>query len=280
MKTIIHTYSYDTKEGDAAAYAALVARLANHPHRMHAIGEYYVPAWDGQTVELETKHLFSNQWNTAAGSLSEKGSRVFDWAEEAIFINGVERPHIKRGHWLEQTPEMVAIRQETATCGYCGHHHPTGAFAFCPDCLGSEYLKEGDLPLTRMLPVAETWSGKRAPLTPAELAERLPLFIHAQTYGNTERDRVRLAKQRVDINHKAELRIDQAKTERDGMIWLLDHGLKIDNVIFYSHTGRFGFGWRTKLSAAELAALQAAIGAEFAFPYDIETDDGRKLSAN
>lgn len=279
MQTVIHCYNYDTREpAQKAAYAELCAQLANHPHKMHAIGTYYHRDWDGQTIELETAHLFDNQWNTAAGSLSEKGCRVFDWAEEALFVNGVKQRHIRRGHWLEQTPEMLAIRNDVSKCGYCGHQHPTGAFAFCPDCLGSEYLTEKDLPLTRMLPVSSRDS--RAPLTDAEKAERLPLFVHAQTYGNTERDKTRLAKQRADILHHAELAIDAAHTERDGKIWLLDRGIRIDNVIFYSHTGRFSFGWRKPLSPDELAALQSAMGAEFAFPYDIQCADGRKLSAN
>lgn len=283
LTTYIHAYSYDVSQpADREAYARLCADLADiKPRQMHAIGSYYLPNIDGlRQVELETKHLFNNQWNTAPGCLSENGARVFDWAEKAIFVNGYENRKIKRGHWLEQTAEMTEIRKATSVCGYCGKQEPTGAHTFCPHCLDSQYLTEKDLFLTRMLPVCDTWSKDRAPLTAEEAAERVPLFVQAQTHGSSERGRARMQAQRERILHKAELQIDGAKVERDGFIWLLDHGINIDNVIFYSHTGRFGFGWRKKLSAAELSALQSAMGAEFGFPYDIECDDGRKLSAN
>src|SRR5215469_1801855 len=96
MQTIVHAYYYDTTEPEQkAAYEALCERLKDWPHQMkshtgtglnhggyHSTGK----ALDGKTIELETDHLFDNQWNTTPiPGFSEKGYRVFDWAEDAYF---------------------------------------------------------------------------------------------------------------------------------------------------------------------------------------------------
>jgi hypothetical protein len=58
----------------------------------------------------------------------------------------------------------------------------------------------------------------------------------------------------------------------------MDHGYRdIDNVIYYTHTGKFGFGWRTPLDAAEVSALLDII-TEFPYLYEIKAADGRKLT--
>lgn len=41
---------------------------------------------NSKTIELETEHLFNNQWNTEPVEGSTSGLRVFDWSE-TIFPN-------------------------------------------------------------------------------------------------------------------------------------------------------------------------------------------------
>ncbi len=284
IKTTFHTYDFDvSKPEDRDAYETLRAQLkANSPHCMHAIGDHchhYQPI-DGRIIELETAFLFDNQWNTAPiDGFSEKGVRVFDWAEDAIFDDrGRERKDIRRGHWLEQTPEMREIRRNTMKCGYCGKQEPAAkGYVFCPHCLDSEYLTQDQLKLTRMRPIDESGPrGKFPELTEAEKAHLLPLYAEAQLHGSTERGKARIAKQRRDILAKRDETIAAAKTEYDGFLWLMDHGYNTDNVIYYSHTGRFGFGWRKKLSG-EVLSRTLDLVCEFPFAYTIETADGRKL---
>lgn len=95
---------------------------------------------DGQEIELETKYLFNNQWNTASTLTSDKGIRVFDWAE-AIYPN----KNIKEGQWLEQTEEMIKIRQDFTRCHWCGEisHRITSIlpeYKTCPHCEKEGYL--------------------------------------------------------------------------------------------------------------------------------------------
>lgn len=276
MKTIIHAYSFYIDEDEGAEeYRALKAKLSEMGLKCfesHGGGSHYLGGLDGQTVELETAHLFNNQWNTAPIGDSKSGLRVFDWAQDY-------RPHgngnLKRGHWLEQTAEMKAARNNTDACGYCGKQEPAGNYKFCPHCLDSEYLKSADLHLLRMRRVSDESARKK--LSAAESAHLIPLYRAAQTSGSTARGKARIAEARARIARDYEKTVRNAKAEHDGLLWLMDHGMPVGNVIYYNHTGRFGFGRRAPVDAEALSALLDVIS-EFPFAYDIKCADGRTLS--
>jgi hypothetical protein len=282
-KTTLHTYYFDVSIADGkAAWDALRAKLKTGPHCFGPVlaDNYFAfRDLDGQEIELETAHLFENQWNTASGL------RVFDWALTS-HIAGCRvdpensPPHIRRGHYLDQTAEMRSLRDNTSACGYCGKQEPAAkGYVFCPHCIDSEYLKEKDLYLTRMMPVS---TPNRAQLSDAERAHLLPLYRDAQLHGTTARGKARIARLRADIARDYAKAIADANAERDGFTWLLDNGfgqLAANNVIFYDHTGRFGFGWRTPCDAATVSALLEKIS-EFPGSYDIKCADGRTLSGN
>jgi hypothetical protein len=266
LKTKLHFYRFDAKK-DAVAYAALHEQLSDGRHFFN-VNSDPKNKWDDtprvEEVELEMGHLFADQWNT------KDGRRVFDWYEGIVWINGRQRDY-RAGHWLEITPEMRELRRNTNVCGYCGKYEPAvKGSVFHLDCLDSEYLKESELHLLRMLPV-DQFMPKRAPLTEAERAYLLPLFTKAQIEGSSERGAARIAKARRDIAQKAAKAIENATTERAGLLWLLDHGINTDNVIYYPHTGRFCFGWRKPLSESEYSALVEKT-TEFLFDYDIQRE--------
>jgi hypothetical protein len=287
IKTTIHAYRFDVREPDQkSAWEELKASLADHPHIMESHGGeshfHFVKDIDGQEIELETEHLFDNQWNTAPiAGRSEKGLRVFDWAKDAT---GSMYPHwVRQGHYLDQTPEMRELRRNTHKCPYCGKQEPAAkGYVFCPHCIDSEYLTEADLlkGATRMRPIYRSGFGPESawkPLTDAERDHILPQYKDAQLHGAIERGKARIAKQRREIDEKARRAVRNAEAERAGLLWLMDHGVNIDNVIYYSHTGRFGFGWRKPVDAAILSDLLDII-TEFRFPYDIKCADGRTIS--
>lgn len=287
LTTTLHAYNFDTrKPEEAEQYRALCEKLKAGPerHKTHDFGRssHWLRDLDGVTVTLEAEHLFDNQWNTApiAGDTIKTGRRVFDWAEDALFDHyGRENNHSKRGHYLDQTDAMREIRRNTNACGYCGKQEPAAkGSVFCPLCIGSEYLKATELRLLRMLPV-EQHMPKRAELSEAEKAHLLPLYREAQLYGNTERDKKRLATTRQRIIDKAAKETHDAAIEREGFLWLLDRlgARAVDNCIFYSHTGRFCFGWRSPVDDEVRGELLDIIS-EFPFPYDIKCSDGKTLS--
>jgi hypothetical protein len=279
METTITSYYFNTSHPEeATAYKRLAAKLRKTNGKCFISwgnGSHYEPAWaEGVPVTLETKHLFENQWNTAPGGVAGN-FRVFDWAEDYL-----PNKKIKRGHYLAITPEMTAARGHTVACGYCGHQEPdTTAAPFCSRCLGSEYLAEKDLHLTRLIPVSD--KSDRAPLTEEEASVLVPRWREAQGLGKQSREAAQLSKRRQaiaalvpDAESKAAASIQAARIETDALSWLMDRGfLEIENVIYYTHTARFGFGWRNALSpdqCANLLDILDAPGDAFPYHYDIK----------
>lgn len=83
------------------------------------------------------------------------------------------------------------------------------------------------------------------------------------------RDALR-AKQRQEIIDHADDAIRNQSTERDGKLWLFDHGLSIGNVIYYNHRDIFTFGWRELVSDDEASKILDVIS-EFPFEYEIKS---------
>lgn len=270
IKTTLHTYHLDTrKPGDAKAYAELYKRLSTSNGKCFETwghGSHYLPDLAGP-IELETDHVFNNQWDSTT-------HRVFDWAQDYP-IDFDKR--IKRGHYLDITAEMRELRRNTMACGYCGKQEPAQkGNVFCPHCIGSVYLKESDLHLLRMAPVA---GGRedRAPLTQAELDHLVPIYRDAQTHGRTDRDKARIAKARSDLTTDRDDTIRNATVKHDGFLWFMDRGINTENLIYYTHTGKFSWGWRTPVSE-DFASRLLDIISEFPFAYEIKCADGRTLS--
>jgi hypothetical protein len=186
---------------------------------------------------------------------------------------------VKEGHWLDITPEMEEIRQHTLTCGYCGKYvkdsepHPW----HCEKCLGSEYLKEKDLGLLRLLPVATSFNNKSFDMTEEERAEILPAYKEAQGLGLIAREKAAVSRNRKKVaalipnaREKSRKLLDAAKVETEALTWLLDREFNlIDNVIYYTHTGRFCFGWRKPPDKEERSRLLDVLS-EFPFDYDLK----------
>lgn len=284
IKTTLHNYYFDIRtEQGAADYKALVKTLraaglkcfCSHGGGSHYLGGKMEKV---QAVELETECLFANQWNTAPiPGVSEKGYRVFDWAED--YESNIGAPKgIKRGHYLEQTAEMKEIRRNIHKCGYCGKQEPAAkGYVFCPHCIGSEYLTSAQLHLTRMVSIEQDGvNAARAELTEAERAHLLPLYKDAQINGNTERDKKRIADKRAALVNSRDKAIRVANTEHDGFMWFLDRGINTDNLIYYSHTNTFCWGWRNPIDDCLKDEILEIIS-EFPFNYSLKCADGKTL---
>lgn len=140
IKTVLHYYRFCLdKPEQKEKYFELVAKLESKGlEKFDSISpkhfEWYrdtIAPIDGQVIELETKFLFQNQWNTAAVKNYEGGLRVFDWAE-AIYPN----KDVREGQWLEQTQDMMAVRYDNLKCHWCGGISPKAKINDnqCPKC--------------------------------------------------------------------------------------------------------------------------------------------------
>ena len=212
-------------------------------------------------INLKTDHLFEDQWSTAEG-LRLHNKTLFEWP--AL--------HIKEGYYIRQNPQMIAVLQGTAKCGYCGHQALVGEKDFCDNCISSPYLEVAQLRLLRMEPIesperrtGETLKIPRGarPLSEEELAVVMPRYMEAQTKLREQQ----AAKLRAEVEAGLSKVIELATIKRDGMIWILDAGIPTENLIFYPHTRTFTFGWRNPVSKEVRAELVEKLKQ---FPFDFE----------
>ena len=213
-------------------------------------------------INLNTDYLFEDQWSTVEGFRLHNKS-LFEWP--AL--------HIKEGYYIRQNPQMIAVLQGTAKCGHCSHQAPVGEKDFCDKCISSPYLEVSHLHLLRMEPIEKAErrarefmkASKRAPLTQEELAVVMPRYVEAQTKVQQKKEKELRATIKRDLEQKVEL----AETDAKGMLWLLDAGISVENLIFYPHTKTFCFGWRQPVSKEVRAELVEKLK-EFPFDYEIK----------
>lgn len=273
MKTVLHSYYFNTEiPEELEAYAALKKSLSSQGLECFETWggkSHYLPELDGKTITLETEYLFNNQWNTAPIEEGKLGYRVFDWAEDYMPIGANKR--IKKGHWLEQTEEMKAIRDNTLKCGYCGKQYAkVSAPVFCDACIDNQYLIEKDLRLLRLYPIST--DVKQFPeLNEEEQAFLLPRYRERQMFGITERGKARRAKEKADIERAYLKETRSAQRKHDGLLWLWEKGISLDNVIYYDHTDTFSFGWRKPLEP-ELENRMKELLEGFPFTYEFKKE--------
>lgn len=103
--------------------------------------------------------------------------------------------------------------------------------------------------------------------TPSELAP----YTGAKLSTPENREALRAKKRQQIIDH-ADSTIRKETIKRDGLLWLFDRELDIENVIYYDHRQIFTFGWRKKVSDAERDRILDVIS-EFPFEYEIRAQD-------
>jgi len=268
ITTQLTAYRFNTiNPAEREAYHTLCVTLRETRECFSSIAPTERSKINSGTVQLETRHVFENQWNTTDDSETNPKMRVFDWAE-SIQTN----TNIKQGHYLTLSSEMVEIRKDVAKCGYCGSMHwLMDGLVFCNQCLDSEYLEKKDLPLLLLRPIAESKSDRRK-LTSMEWGALLPVYIKAQTINVKTAEK----SHRDDIEREYKKSTLEAETRYNGFIWLLDKNVNIKNCIYYSHQNSFCFGWKQPLSETLHEVLTAVLN-EFPFAYTIKCSDDKIL---
>mgnify|MGYP006370776307 CR=1 FL=1 len=267
IETVLHYYRFDiSNPAEAEQYKALCASLKAQGLKVFDSiaqnhSKFYkeqIQPLNGQPVQLETEHLFNNQWNTTPIEGSKNGLRVFDWSEP-IYPNR----KIKEGMYLDQTPEMVSIRKETYKCNYCGKNYHKPEQAFCTACLGSEFLTPDNFPLLALTPICKEYRDKKEPVIIPEA------IIKEYNERQKESRTARLKKQQDNKLASIQADIESSKIEYDAFKWLIDRDMNFDNVIYYSHSKEFCFGWRNSLSDLDKAELKTALES-FPYPYKLK----------
>lgn len=291
LRTKLHHYTFPSAQhpGYKAMVAEIEANNAGRGHCMNCIDtSKYDAALDNkrcdhvvEDVVIDATHIFENQWNETKNSGNR---RLFDWY---LIYQHTHRDDVV-GHWLEITPEMAQLRAETFKCGYCGkhygpHHLPVPDSGFCTACIGGGHLKQDELFLLRLIRFADDKPHRKFPkLTEDEAKWLVPMYIEHQTLCAARRETEAHQKAKLDIEkdyvetlRKAEQKVQSAKDERDGKLWLWERGFKLDNVIYYDHTRQFGFGWRSPVSS-DVCSKLLDVMSEFQYAYTIKCEDGKE----
>lgn len=213
-------------------------------------------------VVLETDHAFEDQWNTADDSPTNPSFRLHDFVRY-IYPNR----DLRGGHYVVMTDEIRNFRKNTVKCRYCGNLEPLSKEKFHMNCLGSEYMTEGRLPLIRYKTLADTTAV--GPLTKSEHAYLLPLFKAAQLESADSAAGRKLRKHRASLIANHAKTVENSEIEMTGMLWIMDQGLSTENCIYYSHTKVFTFGWRNPVSKEERKAIDTAMQG-FKFNYEVK----------
>lgn len=267
INTILHYYRFDISQPEQAEqYKALCKQLKAQglkvfdsisPNHSKFYKEKIQPL-NGEIIKLETEHLFNNQWNTTATETSEIGLRVFDWSEP-IYPNR----KIKEGMYLDQTHEMISIKKETYKCNYCGKNYHNPKHTFCNNCLGSEFLTPDNLQLLALTPICKEYRDNKEPIIiPESLIKE---YNERQKLSRT----ARLKKQQDNKLAAIQSDIESSKIEYNAFKWLIDKNMDFDNVIYYSHSKEFCFGWRNSLNDSDKAKLKESLK-EFPYPYKLK----------
>jgi hypothetical protein len=79
----------------------------------------------------------------------------------------------------------------------------------------------------------------------------------------------KLEKQHADKLQSIKDDIKASEIELAAFTWLINNHVDIENCIYYNHTGRFCFGWRTPIDSAKVPELSQKL-IDFPFEYDIK----------
>jgi hypothetical protein len=261
MKTILHTYCfYDvSKSPDKENYENLCKKLKDMGlKKFHVLSEKSIfPAINDKfPIDLETNFLFKNQWNTSEESPNFKNTRVFDWFERANFENN----NFKKGHWIEQTQEMIDIRYNTFKCGFCGNI--SYSEGFCDKCIESEYLSVKDLFLTKFVRICDSGK-KKEEITKEEFNALFPKFLNEQL----KRSKRTFLKQIEEEKEEIEKLMSASHIKIKGLEWLYGHDVILkQRVFFYNRTETFHFTVEDKEDVEIFGNSLKGMG----FPYKYE----------
>lgn len=206
-------------------------------------------------VTINPAHLFADQYNTI------EGFRVHDWYEEIFWTNRGQRTSQKKGYYL--TGEIEQLRQAKGNryaCNYCGKQYQKAeAPTFCSRCVGFEYLTEDRLPMLIVRPIMEKWNGlDKAPADLVDLWRRIEPELKAQYEAA---NLVNLQKKAEHVLANARKKAAELMEEANMLSQLLTHGIDTDNLIYYSHTKRWCFGWHKPLSKKQIQETEARLRA-------------------
>lgn len=202
-------------------------------HMMPAEGYY----------EIDTNHMFSNQYNTTCGlRIFEKSTRLSSPSMRPL-----------NGYYIsEGIDEIRDYQSRVFICHYCGEQYVDSHPDWCTKCRSSEYLEPSNYHLLKITGLHDDPAPSDTP-TPCSVLEDIDKARYNRAVAH--RDHVLRAAQKA---------VETAQIEADFIQACINNGIwEFDNYIFYDHSGEFVFGWRKPLSDDEWSFLESHIPAGY-----------------
>ena len=205
---------------------------------------------------LDLSHVFSNQYNTDK-------FRVFELHDPLTVGPRGSCVPTCYGYYIEQGIDAIrAYQSKLSVCGYCGVQYHNTKEKYCLKCVGSEYLTEKDYSLL----VLRNIRAKNCPTVKLP-PEMIQLINDEQKKSRT----AKLIKQKAEKLRRLEQDIADAETEHKAFKWLIDRDMDFENVIYYSHTKQFCFGWRNPIGSTDAISLKKKLKG-FPYTFDVKTN--------
>jgi hypothetical protein len=251
-----HYYRYDLdsriddREQVKAEYEALIAtikatglkcsstipEIGNSKHRDRLTKIRAIA--DNGIVEIETKFLFDNQFNSPE-------LRLYFW-EEYDYPN----KDIKEGYYIELTEEYREILSNTVQCKFCGKQEIKSDKVFCSKCLGNEYLTEDSLELTILTPII----GKKIKVSTEQLQARILEFQNLQDSTMLSIENITEALSYMSEEYRKDLA--ELGLKRFGYLVLLGLGIHPKNAIYHARSNEWVIGNSRKFSKRQANILR------------------------
>ncbi len=185
-----------------------------------------------EEVEIDTAHLFNNQFNTVCGK------RVFLWHEFVFTNNDVKQGYFLRGDGIKELKELL---NNTLSCGYCGKQYPKQEtdFKYCNNCLNSEHLEHGDLPLLLLLPINSKENRRKNIALDDKWIKLVNDYQSAQLKLKQKRAKELLE----ELDNRYRIERYETKVKHD----ILMLGKEVDNLRYYSSKDSWVYGWRVRV---------------------------------
>jgi DNA-directed RNA polymerase subunit RPC12/RpoP len=249
IKLKFEHYNIDiSNEEGKRLYANLIVKIKSlgHDRPFDSLYQSEEFAKYPKEATVETDFLFENQFNT------KEGQRLFDWREPTVY-NGNVRSRRRFGYYISEGLELLnEVRRTQYACGYCGKRYDMSKGTtqeFCDACLSSEYLTKERLELLYLVPVI--YNDKKAHEIRKKSAKTVP-------FSWSEIEKKQEIARRERLKREAARKLERLKAERalkdyeiSVQIALLENGIEIDNLIYYSHTGSWCLGWRDPITQAQ-----------------------------
>lgn len=211
--------------------------------------------------EIDTTHIFSNQYNTI-GENGRPGYRIFEYSEPLADIT--IKP-LGYGYYISSGIDKIReLQKKIKVCGYCGKQYKNTKKQFCFACVGSKHLTKENYPLLRLVELlAKDKFNYKNVIVPIWLEDK----IKKAQYKTQLKELKKIKKDKLESIKKD---IQSSKKELTAFKWLINNGIDFKNVIHYSHTDKFCFGWRNSLDESQKTELMNKLK-EFPFNYEFKT---------